>query len=83
MRRRDVLAFIDWVWSLQARERERLDPAIEWQADMSWSETLARTGWEGRGLLSTLTLRPGDTTGDPMLNAQLYWPLVDEVAWAA
>ena len=70
----DVLAYINWVWSLQERERERNDPTIDWQADMSWEEMLACTGWEGRCLKRTLWLRPSDSTGDEMLNAQLYWP---------
>jgi hypothetical protein len=72
--KRDVLAYVSWVWSLQARERERNDPAIDWQSDMSWDEIMACTGWEGRNLISAMTLAPGDLTGSSEINAQLYWP---------
>lgn len=70
----DVLAYIDFVWGLQQREAERLNPEIDWQPDMSWSEMMACTGWEGRNLISAMTLEPGDLTGSPEINAQLYWP---------
>jgi hypothetical protein len=73
-----VLAYIDWVWFLQARERERCDPSIDWQLDMTWDEMMACTGWDGRrmarNLISAMTLEPGDLTGNAELNAQLYWP---------
>lgn len=70
----DALAFIDFVWGLQWREAERLDPSIDWQPDMTWNEVMACTGWEGRNLISAMTLEPGDLTGSPEINAQLYWP---------
>lgn len=70
----DVLAYISWVWSLEAREAERNDPSIGWQPDMTWNEMMACTGWEGRNLISAMTLEPGDLTGSEEINAQLYWP---------
>lgn len=70
-----MLAFVDWVWSLQWRERLRSDPTIGWQRDISWSE-------EGR---DAEVMRPGETVPwnihdellpehVGLLDTQLYWP---------
>lgn len=62
---RDVLGFIDWVWSLQRRVDYRASPDIEWQADLSWDEMDFPIG---------AGCAPGEFVANVDLAMQLYWP---------
>jgi hypothetical protein len=64
-----VLAYIDWVWSLQLREAHRLDPSVQWAGDLSWDECAAMAGVQWGNELA-----PGEPIANTALAVELYWP---------
>lgn len=71
MPKRDVLDFIEWVWSLLEVEAHRLDRSVEWQRDMSYAEIASCAGLRDGDWAMP---EPGDRVGTELGTAQLYWP---------